>query len=168
ARVCLDRCLKPGERSAPVSFYRGVCDFTEGKVEPALEHFQEALEIGPSKEDLGRVLFYVASCHKEFGRFEEAIDALKKAVAADPDDHANHNLLGFCYYSTNRHEEAVECFRRAVEINPDSAIDWASLGSNLRDLGRREEAMEAYRKALSLDPTLDFARKNLEKLGGAE
>jgi len=164
ARPYLDRSLKPGQNKPTVSFYRGICDHGEGRILEAMDHFGEALRLGPAQEDLGRVLFYFASCLKELGRFEEAIDVLKSAISADPEDLPNHNLLGYCYYRTKQHEKAVECFRRAVEIDPRSGIDWANLGSNLRDLGRIEEAIQMYKKALSLDPFIGFARENLEKL----
>ena len=110
------------------------------------------------------MLFYVGNCLKELDRFEEAIDVLKRAVEADPQDLPNHNLLGFCYYKTKQHGQAVRCFQRAVEIDPGSAIDWANLGSNLRDLGRTDEAMAMYEKALALDPTIGFARTSLTRL----
>ena len=164
ARPYLDRSLAPGQKTTPVSFYRGICELGEAKVQTALDHFEEALQLGPSEEDLGRVLFYIGTCYKELELFEDAIDVLKKAIKADPEDLTNHNLLGFCYYKTKQHEKAVECFRLAVEIDPHSAIDWANLGSNLRDLGSIEEAIEAYKKALSLDPTIGFARENLARL----
>jgi tetratricopeptide (TPR) repeat protein len=164
ARSHLEASLPPGERAATVSFYRGVCELGEGRVEPALALFREALGIGPADEDRGRVLFYVGTCLKERERFEEAVTVLREAVEADPEDIANHNLLGFCYYKLKRHEEAVRCFRRAVEIDPRSAMDWANLGSNLRDLGRREEAIAMYEKALALDPFIGFARAGLARL----
>lgn len=166
ARPYLARSQKSGETKAPIAFYRGVCDYGEGRFESALEQFRAAHSLGPAPEDLGRVLFYVGASLKELERYEEAVDVLREAVAADPGDLANHNLLGFCYYKLARHEEAVACFLRAVEIDPKSAIDWANLGSNLRDLGRTKEAVAMYRKALSLDPTIGFARDNLAKLTG--
>ncbi len=168
ARLYLARSLEDGEKKAPVSFYHGVCDFAEGKIDTALDHFTEALSLDPAEEDLGRVLFYVGACYKQMERFDEAVVVLEKAVAADPDDITNHNLLGFCYYRLKRHEDAVVCFRRAVEIDPKSGIDWANLGSNLRDLGRINEAIEMYRKALSLDPHIEFARQSLVKLTASE
>jgi tetratricopeptide (TPR) repeat protein len=164
ARPYLERSLKQGEKKSPVSFYLGICDLAAGEVPKAMDHFHEALLVNPAEEDLGRILFYVGTCLKEMERFEPAIDVLRRAVTADPDDISNHNLLGFCYYKLKRHEEAVACFRRAVELDPRSAIDWANLGSNLRDLGRIDEAIEMYKKALSLDPTIGFARQNLGKL----
>jgi tetratricopeptide (TPR) repeat protein len=164
ARPYLDRSQKPGEDRAPVAFYYGVCDYGEGKIGAALKHFGKALTIGPAPEDLGRVMFYKASCYKELDRFGEAVEVLREAIEVDPKDLANHNLLGFCYYKLKRHEEAVACFLRAVEIDPSSGIDWANLASNLRDLGKTKEAVAMYEKALSLDPTIAFARDNLKKL----
>ncbi len=168
ARQHLEQALKPGTEEAPLAFYRGICDLGEGRVQTAMDHFREALRLGPAKEDLGRVLFYVGTCLKELERFDEAIHELEKAIQADPADLANYNLLGFCCYKTKRHEQAVACFRRAVAIDPRSAIDWANLGSNLRDLGRIEEAVAMYEKALALDPTIAFARENLAKLTGRQ
>ena len=164
ARPYLEKSQKSGQENPPIAFYRGVCDYGEGNPELALEHFRRALSLGPDIEDLGRVLFYIGSCLKELELFEEAVDTLKQAVEADPDDIANHNLLGFCYYKLKRHEEAIACFLRAVEINPQSGIDWANLGSNLRDLGRTDDAIIMYKKALSLDPHIGFARENLATL----
>jgi len=163
ARRYLERCLKPGRKVVPV-FYLGVCDLGEGRVESAMAHFLEALRMGPAREDLSRVLFNIGTCLKDLGRIDEAIDVLEKAVEVDPEDLANHNLLGFCYYKTKMHQRAVDCFLRAVEINPCSAIDWANLGSNLRDLGRIDEAVAMYKKAHSLDPTIEFVRVNLARL----
>jgi len=164
ARPYLERSIPQGKPTAPIAFYRGICDLGQGKVEPAMAHFQESLRIGPAAEDLSRVRFYLGTCLKELERFDEAIEMLGLAVEADPEDIANHNLLGFCYYKTKQHEEAVSCFLRAVEIDPRSGIDWANIGSNLRDLGRIEDAVLMYRKALSLDPTLGWVRQNLARL----
>ena len=166
ARRYLDRLARLTDPSPPLLLYQGVCDLHEERFGAAMVKFEEALALGPEAEDLSRVLFFIGSCLKELGRFEDAIARLLQAVQADPRDKANHNLLGFCYYSTGRYEEAVSCFERAVEIDPQSAIDYANLGSNLRELGRTEEAVAMYRKALSIDPSIDFARRNLERLAG--
>jgi tetratricopeptide (TPR) repeat protein len=152
------------ERRVEVAFNRGVCTLNLGAPAAALTLFEEALERGPQADDLSRVLLYLATCHKELGSFDQAVSVLNDAIAADPDELALHNLLGYCYYRLRRHAEAVACYRRAIEIDPSSAIDWANLGSNLRDLGRTDEAIAMYRKALELDPTITFAAESLERL----
>ncbi len=161
ARFHLDRMEKP---SVPVWFYRGICDLGENKLEAALANFREALAGGPAPEDLSRVHFYIATCLKDMGRYDEAIAALERAIEADPEEYLNYNLLGFCYYQQRRFEEAIKALHRAIERNPLSAIDYASIGSSLRELGRMEDAVAMYAMALSLDPDLAFARENLSRL----
>jgi len=160
-RLNLDRIE---EASAPVRFYQGLCDLGGGRTEPALENFREALALNPAPEDLSRVYFYMGSCLKDLGRYDEAIAALEMAVKADPNEYANYNLMGFCFYQTKRYEKAIEALYSAVKINPASAIDYASIGSNLRELGRYEDAIAMYNMALSIDPGLGFARENIVKL----
>ncbi|MBM3132663.1 MAG: tetratricopeptide repeat protein, partial [Chloroflexi bacterium] len=120
--------------------------------------------LNPAPEDLSRVYFYMGSCLKDLGRYDEAIAALEMAVKADPNEYANYNLMGFCFYQTKRYEKAIEALYSAVKINPASAIDYASIGSNLRELGRYEDAIAMYNMALSIDPGLGFARENIVKL----
>lgn len=150
--------------STAVRFYRGVCALAQGSAGHALAAFRSALELGPGPEDLSRVYFYIATCLKELGRFDEAISALAEAIDADSEEYLNYNLLGFCYYQTGRYEKAIEALYKAVALNPASAIDYASIGSNLRELGRLEDAIAMYSMALSLDPDLAFARENVRKL----
>jgi len=152
------------QMSAPVRFYQGICDLGDGLVEPAMGKFSEALALGPAPEDLSRVLFYIGTCLKEMGRYDEAIAELEKAVDADPQDYMNYNLLGFCFYQLKQYEKAIAVFNKAVEINPGSAIDYASIGSNLRELGKFSDAITMYQMALSIDPTLNFAMENITKL----
>ncbi len=163
ARAHLASAAAPG-REAQIAFFHGICDLNQERLETALSHFEEAAQLGPGPDDLGRVLLYLGTCLSRLDRHDEAIAVLRQAASADPDELAVVNQLGYCYYRLKRHEEAVACFRRAVELDPRSAIDWANLGSNLRDLGRVGEALEMYRRALALDPTIGFARENLERL----
>ncbi|MCP4366669.1 MAG: tetratricopeptide repeat protein, partial [Deltaproteobacteria bacterium] len=51
-----------------------------------------------------------------------------------------------------------------LKLDPSSAIDYANIASNYRDMGKNEKAIEYYLKALGLDPSIEFARKGLEKL----
>jgi len=161
ARAYLDLMERP---TAPARFYQGICDLGEGNPEAALKRFSEALETGPDPADLSRVLFYIGTCLKELGHYTEAISALQKAAAADPQEYVNYNLLGFCFYQTKQYEKAIESLHKALKINPASAIDYASIGSNLRELGRLKDAVAMYAMALSLDPNLAFARENIAKI----
>jgi tetratricopeptide (TPR) repeat protein len=163
---CHVEAVKEPTHASVFAFYRGLCDLGSGDAEAALHHLERALEAGPGADDLGRVLLYLATCLKELGRFEEAVEHLERATEIEADELAHHNLLGYCHYALGRHEEAVAVFRRALEIAPESAIDWSNVAANLRELGRLEDAEAAYERALSLDPTLGLARRGLDRTRG--
>ncbi len=164
ASFYLEEMDRRGAVTAPVRFYQGVCALAQGMAESALGQFQEAFALGPAAEDLSRVFFYIGTCLKELGRYDEAIVELRKAVVADPSEYLNYNLLGFCYFQMQHYEKAIEALHQAIKVNPLSAIDYASIGSNLRELGRFEDAIAMYGMALSIDPELSFAAENIAKL----
>jgi len=72
--------------------------------------------------------------------------------------------MGFCYFKLKEHEKAIDSFKKVLKLNPGSAIDYANIASNYRDMGKTEKAIEYYLMALQLDPSIEFARKSLEKL----
>jgi tetratricopeptide (TPR) repeat protein len=164
ARPYLEQWSQTGERRAPMLYYRGLCDIGEERFESALAELQASEKAGPSRQEMGNVLFYSGYCLKQLGRHAEAIPVLKRAAEFDPGEIAVFNLLGFCFYKSGRHAEAVGCFERAIALDPRSAIDYANLARNLREIGRTDEAIVMYRKALSLDPNIAFAREQLQRL----
>ncbi len=162
ARTHLEQAGRP---TATIAFNLGVCDVNDGRAERALVHFDRALELGPAEEDLGRIRFFRGFCLKELGRFEEAVEDLRRSIELEEPELAHHNSLGFCLFKLGRHAEATACFERAVAADPGSAIDWANIGVNLERLGEDERAAEMYRRALGMDGRIEFAREGLERVG---
>jgi ribosomal protein S12 methylthiotransferase accessory factor len=136
----------------------------QAQPETALEFFQQALREHPDPQEIASIYVHIGACHKDLGRYPQALTAL--AVAEQHNDELKeiYNLRGFCYYQLKQHELSMAAFERAIELDPGSAIDYANIGSNLRELGHLEEALRLYRMALELDPDSEFARANVEKL----
>ncbi|ROR01566.1 YcaO-like family protein [Desulfosoma caldarium] len=132
--------------------------------EEALALFQRSLTEKPDPKEVASIHVHIASCHKELGRYEKALDALNEAEKWNPTLKEIYNLKGFCFYRLKKHMQAIEAFEKAIDIDPGSAIDYANIGSNLRELGHFQEALRLYEMALELDPTLDFARDNVHRL----
>ncbi|MCB9739759.1 MAG: tetratricopeptide repeat protein [Deltaproteobacteria bacterium] len=101
--------------------------------------------------------FYHALCggilSQQLHRAEEAVEAFRQAVAADPNHATWWNEIGrLCSVELNRGVEAEEAFCRAIDINPTLALAWNNLGNLLQDrFDRYEEAEAAYRKAIDID-----------------
>ncbi|XCN75313.1 MAG: YcaO-like family protein [Candidatus Electrothrix aestuarii] len=147
-----------------LEFYRGRNFYDQGMVEPALEHFQQALAMQPNEEDRPYLYSYLGSCLRDLGRFEEAVPVLEEGLACDEERPDIHNILGVCHYKADRFEQAVHHFQRAVQLNPVSSIDYANLALNQQRLGRNQEAITNYQIALGQDPSIGFAAENLAQL----
>lgn len=149
-----------------IEFYLGRNLLELGQLNEALNHFNRALELNPTEEDLPYIYSYIGSCLKDLEQYREAIAVLEKGAAIDNTRPDIHNLLGFCHFKLEEYENAVAHFSKTVELNPSSAIDYANLGVNYRRLEKNDEAIKYFELALSLDPDIEFARDNLAQLTG--
>jgi hypothetical protein len=81
-------------------------------------------------------------------RLDEALAAGRKAVAADPENGAFQDTLGWVLHKRGDDAEAERHLQEAVS-RVDSAVQWDHLGDVLWRLGRKTEAVESWRKALA-------------------
>ncbi|CAN2047725.1 ribosomal protein S12 methylthiotransferase accessory factor [Candidatus Magnetomoraceae bacterium gMMP-1] len=149
-----------------VQFFMGYSYVLNNDPVSALSCFNEALKRTPSKEDIPSIYSYMGSCLKDMEKWNEALNALKKAEEYDKERTDIYNLMGFCHFKLKKHEKAIDCFKRVIALNPGSGIDYANIASNYREIGEKEKAIEYYQKAVKIDPSIDFAWDNLLKLQG--
>ncbi len=83
--------------------------------------------------------------------FEKAVEAYKKLIDGNKDDHAAYYNLGRSYNKLNDDEDAAKALRQAVRLNPDDTEYQTELGSILIKLAKYGEAESALRKAIELD-----------------
>jgi tetratricopeptide (TPR) repeat protein len=88
--------------------------FRSGRPEQALEWFRRAAESGNRASDWANL----GSALCDFGRFEEAHEALRKALAAAPSDAFTHFCLARALHGMGRSEEALDRIGAAIEAEP--------------------------------------------------
>jgi mono/diheme cytochrome c family protein len=91
-----------------------------------------------------------------------AIEWLKKAVAARPDQPVALNELGAALEIGNQDEEAIGYFRRALAAQPGYSNARYNLANALADTGRLEEAIPEFEAVVAADPQDSKAREHLE------
>jgi mono/diheme cytochrome c family protein len=91
-----------------------------------------------------------------------AIEWLKKAVDARPDQPVALNELGAALEIANRDEEAVGYFRRALAAQPGYTNARYNLANALADTGRLDEAIPQFEAVIAADPEDSKAREHLE------
>lgn len=84
-------------------------------------------------------------------RYQEALELINRARAAEPDNAAITDSYGWVLYRLGRHEEALVALRQAFALQKDAEIA-AHLGEVLWTLGRRDEARKYLDEAERIDP----------------
>jgi len=96
----------------------------------------------------------------EFHRLKDVANADLFAGESDT------NAFGYSLLRRKQVNEAIEVFKLNVEAYPQSANAYDSLGEAFMLKGDKEKAIENYQRALALDPTMESAKRALQKLTG--
>ncbi len=98
------------------------------------------------------------------GRYEQALQTLKKAIEKDPEDAQMYFELGLLLASKEQirnFAEATMFLKKALEIDPKHADAWNVLGNIAYINGNMEEARSHYLRALTLVPDSPAYKNNL-------
>jgi tetratricopeptide (TPR) repeat protein len=101
------------------------------------------------------------------GRFQEAVDGLRRLTERHPDDLLALRYLGLAYYGLQRYTEAARVLEEAARRDPDNATTWLYLGLARYGLAQYDLAREAFDRAERLDPdarTAELAQRYREAL----
>jgi Flp pilus assembly protein TadD len=94
------------------------------------------------------------------GRFADAVESFRQAVAAAPGDPRARMNLGVALKDAGAIAEAEAAYRQALAMAPQFPAGLNNLGILLSDTGRDPEAVACFEEALRLDPGFAAARHN--------
>jgi tetratricopeptide (TPR) repeat protein len=159
--VDTDALGKAFPKAAVKAFEKGVRLNNEGKTDPAIKKFEEALAIAPgfyqARNNLGSLMLAKGDFAGAQAQFEEVIK-LQQADAA-----AYFNL-GNVYLLTNRTQDSYQAIQDGLKREPTSAKGQYLLGTLYARTGRMSEAEKQLHSALQLDPTMSHAHLELVNL----
>lgn len=95
-------------------------------------------------------------------RYQEALELINRARAAEPDNAAITDSYGWVLYRLGRNEEALAALRQAFALQKDAEIA-AHLAEVLWTLGQHDEARKYLDEASRLDPDNRALKRVLEK-----
>jgi tetratricopeptide (TPR) repeat protein len=90
-------------------------------------------------------------------KFNNAIDAYKKAIEMDPKYGQPYGNLGFIYYRLGKYEDAILLYKKSIDLldtPEDKAASWNRLGDTYRRLGDYRNALAAYQKSSEMAPAM--------------
>ena len=140
------------KQSAEWHWDMGTMLVQQGKVQEAIEQYEQALRLKP---DFAEVHDDLASALVQTGKIKDAIAHFEQALQIKPDFAEAHYNLGVALEQADRVQEAIGHYEQALRINPDFAEAHYNLGLALLGQGRLQEAISHWERALRLKP--DYA-----------
>ena len=150
------------EKRARTLWERGTEELLSGEVEAAIHLFSESLRSHPTAE----AYTYRGWAYSFLGRYDEAIEECRKAIATDPAFGNPYNDIGSYLVAMERPAEAIEWFEKAkvAERYEPRHFPYLNLGRIYMQQGKTDEALTEFTHALALNPGDRMATAFLEKL----
>ena len=128
-------------------------------------HFEQAIELAQSLLGLPDLLAEMShlqgACLHQLGRSDEAVQPVRRAVAADASNASYLNTLGVILRKLKRTKEAVRAYECVIALDPSFADAYYNCGNALSELKRLEAAAEMFRGCLQHNPRHHSAHHNL-------
>jgi tetratricopeptide (TPR) repeat protein len=152
-----DLALRPGadrKASALAHFVEGMAFEENGEMDRALDAYRKVLNVDPGQSQLAA---RVAGLLIQEDDFPQAIDVLKDAIKANPNDAEPYQQLAFIYARyLKKTDQAIDYANRAIALNPADAEAYQRLVEIEVAAGQQKKALETLDRATKVrsnDPT---------------
>lgn len=132
--------------------------FREGRHAEAEVEFRAHLERDPKS---GGAMFGLAVILMSRKDSAAAVELLRKAVKAAPQNARIRGLLGQAYESVGKHEESARAYEEAARLDPTDPKPLVNGAAALMHLNRNAEAIAVLKRALTIAPGDPLALKDL-------
>lgn len=152
----------PSQREFRSTIYTVIGDSYSGlkEWEAADQAYEMALRLNASNDVALNNFAYYLSTRRE--RLDDALEMAEKAIAAEPQNAAYLDTIGWIHFKLGNLEKARDFIHASVDTGQASAVVLDHLGDVYEALGNREEAKKWWNKALEMNPDKEGVR---EKLG---
>ena len=134
----------------------------------ATDYLEKALKNIPkstrAKELLLETLLKHARSEIDQGKFESAIEKLKRAQLISNKNKVTYQLLELAYIKSEQFSELKEALELHIKTFPDDANAYNDLGSSEAKDGNYLRAKELFEKAIELNPDFESAKGNLAQV----
>ena len=143
----------------------GLLATREGRIDLAIENFQQALRVSPEHwialENLG-------NAYRQEKRWGEARSTLERALSNRPEDAEANYSLAMVYAQTEQPERAREYLERALRYRPAYPEALNNLGILCLRTGKRDDAVAQFEECIRVAPEFDQAYLNLARVYAIE
>jgi len=114
----------------------------------AEKEFKRSIELKPDYATAHE--WYAIHYLTATGRFEEAVQEMKRALELEPASLVMNTFMGATLYYAGRYDEAIDQCRRTIEMDPNFAVAHWYLGLAYEQRQVLDAATDEFKKAISL------------------
>ena len=141
----LNRALNSYPGNPSVRYARALLFQERGRLRRSATALEQLVEDYPEDAGFLNALGYLLT--DELGRHDEALPLLRRALAAEPDNPAIIDSMGWVLFHLGELESALDYLERAFALFPDPEVA-AHIVDTHWALGNREQAMQLLTKSL--------------------
>lgn len=127
---------------------QALAQFSAGQLKAAIESYQSALELEPTRADywiqLARIQVYASQAG-------EGVNSAKNAILREPENSTAHAILALALDWTEKYDDAADAAVRAIQLDPNNALAHAYYSEILTDTQHYAQARDEGKAALQLD-----------------
>jgi adenylate cyclase len=120
--------------------------YYSGRAAEALQPLATAFRLDPNNEEDPH-LHYLAQAYVSMGRYEDAVEVLKRRIVRKPDTDMSRVLLASCYGHLGRNEEARTLWQEALRISPGYSLEHRRRVLPYKDPADFQRVVDGLRKA---------------------
>lgn len=139
----------PAEARASGATVAGLAYENLNQYPKAIEHFQRAIELAPTRED---PYLYLARVHQKKHELQAVVAALEQGRKQIPGSLKIEMTLGAGLVSVERSKEAIQLLTEVVAKSPDEVDAYPNLAEAYRNTGEPKLATETLRKLARRKP----------------
>lgn len=125
---------------------------------PAAESFKKALTLSTDRFD--EIHVDLAFQYINLRNFKKAIDSLKAALHANPENETALHELEYCYHQLDKGDDLIGFYRDFLDEHPYSWAAWYNLGVSLFKSEKYVECVDAFDFCLAIDEEFTPAHFN--------
>jgi len=135
--------------------------YLSGKKRPeGIDLLKRCVQVDPAQANCLNALGYAYA--EDNVHLDQAAEMVIKALAAEPDNAAYLDSMGWIYYRQGRHKEALGFLERALVQEKDPAI-YDHIGDVYDKLGQADRAVEMWREAVVIDKSMTAVQAKIER-----
>jgi protein O-mannosyl-transferase len=125
----------------------GLAFFEEGKIEQAIDYYNQSIRITPDYADTFNIK---GTAYSKLGQYQRAIEDYNQAIRLKQNSAWYYYNRGVAYNNLGQYQRAIEDYNQAIRITPDYAEAFNNKGTAHGELGWYQLAIEGFNKAIAL------------------